>query len=95
MNTFEKDNAFVAPTYARFPLEITGGKGAVLRGNNQKEYIDMGSGIAVNTFGGTARYVCPHIKSSLYLPLCNPCTNALRKNGNEKRIFLQFGSGGK
>lgn len=51
MNTFEKDKHFVAPTYGRFPLEITGGKGAVLKGGDGKEYIDLGSGIAVNTFG--------------------------------------------
>ena len=51
MNTFEKDKQFVAPTYGRFPLEITGGKGAVLQGSDKKEYIDLGSGIAVNTFG--------------------------------------------
>ncbi len=51
MNTFEKDKKFVSPTYGRFPVEITGGKGAILRGNDGKEYIDLGSGIAVNTFG--------------------------------------------
>lgn len=51
MNTFEKDKQFVAPTYGRFPVEITGGKGALLKGSDGKEYIDLGSGIAVNTFG--------------------------------------------
>lgn len=51
MNTFEKDKQFVAPTYGRFPVEITGGKGALLIGSDGKEYIDLGSGIAVNTFG--------------------------------------------
>ncbi len=51
MNTFEKDKAFVAPTYARFPLEIVDGKGSILKGSDGKEYIDLGSGIAVNTFG--------------------------------------------
>lgn len=51
MNTFEKDKSFIAPTYKRFPVEIVGGKGAILKGSDGKEYIDMGSGIAVNTFG--------------------------------------------
>lgn len=51
MNTFEKDKKFVAPTYGRFPVEIVGGKGAILKGSDGKKYIDMGSGIAVNTFG--------------------------------------------
>ena len=51
MNTFEKDKLYVAPTYARFPIEIVSGKGALVKDCNGKEYIDMGSGIAVNTFG--------------------------------------------
>ena len=51
MNTFEKDKKFVAPTYGRFPVEIVGGKGSILQGSDGKEYIDLGSGIAVNTFG--------------------------------------------
>ncbi len=51
MNVFEKDKLFVANTYARFPILIKSGKGSVLCDENGKEYIDMSSGIAVNTFG--------------------------------------------
>ena len=51
MNTFEKDAAYIAPTYQRFPLEIVRGSGALLYGSDGKEYIDLGSGIAVNIFG--------------------------------------------
>ena len=51
MNTKALDAAYVAPTYARFDLEIIGGEGSILYGSDGKEYIDMGSGIAVNTFG--------------------------------------------
>ena len=51
MNTFEKDAAYIAPTYARFPVEIVSGNGSLLTGADGKEYIDLGSGIAVNTFG--------------------------------------------
>ncbi|MCM1365085.1 MAG: aspartate aminotransferase family protein [Faecalibacterium sp.] len=51
MDTKNLDSKYVAHTYARFPVEITGGKGAVITDENGKEYIDMGSGIAVNTFG--------------------------------------------
>ena len=51
MNTKELDKKYVANTYNRFPLEIVSGKGAVLYDENGKEYIDMGAGIAVNTFG--------------------------------------------
>lgn len=51
MDIFEIDKEYVAPTYARFPVNIVKGKGALLWDNNGKEYIDLGSGIAVNSFG--------------------------------------------
>lgn len=51
MNTMEKDKQFVANTYGRFPVTIVSGHGAVAVDENGKEYIDMGSGIGVNSFG--------------------------------------------
>ncbi len=48
---FSLDAKYVAPTYARFPVNIVGGKGSHAWDSNGKKYIDMGSGIAVNTFG--------------------------------------------
>ena len=51
MNTQEKDKKFIAGTYNRFPVTIVSGKGSILTDENGKEYIDMGSGIAVNSFG--------------------------------------------
>ena len=51
MNTFELDSKYIAPTYRRFPVEIVSGKGATAYDVNGKKYIDMGSGIATNTFG--------------------------------------------
>lgn len=50
-NIIEKDKAYVADTYARFPVAITHGKGSVLYGTDGKRYIDMGSGIGVTSFG--------------------------------------------
>lgn len=47
----ELDDAFVAHTYARFPVEIVSGEGSVLTDSNGKEYIDFGSGIGVTAFG--------------------------------------------
>jgi len=46
-----KDAKFLAPTYRRFPLEIVRGKDALCWDECGNEYIDMGSGIAVNSFG--------------------------------------------
>ena len=51
MNTFELDQTYVASTYKRFPVEIVSGKGSLVKDVNGKEYIDMGSGIAVTSFG--------------------------------------------
>ena len=51
MNTKEKDSAYVAHTYARFPVEIAIGKGSEVLGKDGKRYIDMGSGIGVTAFG--------------------------------------------
>jgi len=51
MNVKELDKAYVANTYNRFPLQIAGGKGSVVWDENGKEYIDLGTGIAVNGLG--------------------------------------------
>ncbi len=47
----ELDNKYVANTYARFPVEIVSGKGSIAKDTDGKEYIDMGSGIGVTSFG--------------------------------------------
>lgn len=51
MTTQQSDRQYVAHTYNRFPLEIVGGKGSTVYGADGREYIDLGSGIAVNIFG--------------------------------------------
>ena len=51
MSITEIDKQYVANTYARFPVELVSGKGAILKDSEGKEYIDLGSGIAVNVFG--------------------------------------------
>ena len=51
MSVKQKDSEFIAATYGRFPIVITEGKGSLLKDEDGKEYIDLGTGIAVNTFG--------------------------------------------
>ncbi len=51
MDIKQLDSQYIAGTYARFPLQIVSGKGALLTDEQGSEYIDMASGIAVNTFG--------------------------------------------
>ena len=45
------DKQYVASTYARFPVELVSGKGSIVVDSAGKEYIDLGSGIAVTSFG--------------------------------------------
>ena len=45
------DKEYVAPTYARFPVEIVSGSGSLVCDETGKEYNDMGSGIGVTAFG--------------------------------------------
>ncbi len=51
MNIMEMDRQYIAGTYNRFPLQLVSGKGSLVRDVNGKEYIDLGSGIAVTSFG--------------------------------------------
>ena len=51
MTTKELDSKYIANTYARFPIVLDHGKGSLVWDMEGKEYIDMGSGIAVNAFG--------------------------------------------
>lgn len=51
MTTKELDSKYIANTYARFPIVLEHGKGSLVWDTDGREYIDMGSGIAVNAFG--------------------------------------------
>ena len=47
----ERDAARIAGTYKRFPLEIVSGAGSLVYDESGREYIDLSTGIAVNSFG--------------------------------------------
>lgn len=97
-----RDKAFVAPTYGRFDVELVSGKGVVLCDSDGKEYIDLGAGIAVNTFGAadgewieavTAQLRKVQHTSNLYYT--EPCTLLAEKLCNIsglKKVF--FGNSG-
>jgi len=51
MTTQELTQQYIAPTYARFPVTFARGEGSLLWDDSGREYIDLGSGIAVNTLG--------------------------------------------
>lgn len=50
-NVIDTDKKYIANTYARFPIELVSGKGSIVVDSDGKEYIDLGSGIAVTSFG--------------------------------------------
>lgn len=98
MNIKELDNNYVASTYARFPICITSGKGSIVYDDEGKEYIDLGTGIAVNTFGVaddewiaavTAQLSAVQHTSNLYYS--EPCARlaaALCERTGMKRVFF-------
>ena len=98
MNIKEKDQYYIANTYARFPIEIVSGKGSTVVDSDGKEYIDMGSGIAVNVFGmcddewvsavTEQLTVCQHTSNLYYSEPCVKLAELLcEKNRYEKSVF--------
>ena len=53
MQTKQIDQTYIAGTYARFDVALVSGSGSLLYDENGKSYIDLGTGIAVNTFGAS------------------------------------------
>ena len=102
MNIFEKDKTYVAGTYGRFPLQLVRGKGCFAWDENGKEYIDLGSGIAVNSFGYaddewmaavTAQLgALPHTSNLYYTGPCANLAEELCKRTGMKKVF--FGNSG-
>lgn len=103
MNLKDKDKAYIASTYNRFPVEVVSGKGSILKDENGKEYIDMGSGIGVTAFGIaddewqaaiTAQIAKVQHTSNLYYT--EPCANLAEKlclkTGMKKVFFSNSGA---
>lgn len=65
--TIEKFNSHVAQSYGRYPLAMKKGQGRRCVDENGKEYIDLGSGIGVNSLGFCdekwADAVCSQVRS--------------------------------
>lgn len=97
-NIFELDHNYIAQTYSRFPLAFISGKGSKLFTEDGKEYIDFGSGIAVNIFG-----ICDekwknavieqlgkiqHTSNLYYSDPCTKLAEVLCKKTGMKRVFF-------
>ncbi|MCI6574921.1 MAG: aminotransferase class III-fold pyridoxal phosphate-dependent enzyme [Arcanobacterium sp.] len=50
-NARDLTERYITHTYGRFPLTITSGQGSIIRDDAGREYIDLGTGIAVNGLG--------------------------------------------
>lgn len=98
MSITENDKKYVANTYARFPVELVNGKGAILKDSSGKEYIDLGSGIAVNIFGVAddewqkavthQLSVLPHTSNLYYSEPCSTLAELLCERTGMKKVFF-------
>lgn len=99
----ETDKQYVAATYNRFPIEIVSGEGSIVRDSSGKEYIDMGSGIGVTSFGiadsewkkaVTAQLDAVQHMSNLYYT--EPCADLAKelctRTGLKKVFFANSGA---
>ena len=101
-NTMQLDKTYIAGTYARFPVELAGGKGSLAWDVNGKEYIDLGSGIAVNGFGISDDIwlkavteqlgKLPHASNLYYTEPCARLAEMLCQRTGMKKVF--FGNSG-
>ena len=103
MTVFEKDKAYVAGTYNRFPVAVVSGKGSILVGEDGREYIDLTSGIGVTAFGiadekWQAAVIeqigkVQHTSNLFYTTPCADLAEMLcRKTGMKKVFFSNSGA---
>ena len=102
MAIFEKDKEYIAGTYARFPVELSEGNGSLIYGEDEKEYIDLASGIAVNTFGmaddewveavTVQASMLGHTSNLYYTKPCADLAQMLCERTGMKKVF--FGNSG-
>ncbi len=98
MSVMQLDRTYVAGTYRRFPVEIVSGKGSLVTDVNGKEYIDMGSGIAVTSFGVADDewiraveeqiHLVQHMSNLYYTAPCAKLAEALCLRTGMKKVFF-------
>ena len=98
MTIKELDAQYIAPTYARFPVCLVKGKGSVVYDDCGKEYIDLTTGIAVNTFGySDEEWVCAvqeqlaklqHTSNLYYSEPCAKLAQVLCERTGLKKVFF-------
>ena len=102
MNIIQTDHQYVAGTYKRFPVALVRGKGARAWDDEGREYIDLGSGIAVNCLGyGDEQWKnavkaqldeLPHASNLYQTQPCAQLAQMLCERTGMKKVF--FGNSG-
>ncbi len=92
------DKEYVANTYGRFDLELAYGKGSLVYDTEGKEYIDLATGIAVNTFGiADNSWIeavieqlnkCQHTSNLYYSEPCARLAKMLCQRTGAKKVFF-------
>ena len=99
----ELDKEYIAPTYKRYPVCFTEGRGSLIYDEDGKRYIDLGSGIAVNIFGAADEKWQEAVKTQIgrlqhmsNLYYTEPCVKAAEllceKSGMSKVFFGNSGA---
>ena len=98
MNVNALDREYILGTYSRFPLTLTKGEGSLMYDDKGKEYIDLGSGIAVNIFGISDREwanavtnqltTLQHTSNLYYSEPCAKLAEALCKATGMSKVFF-------
>ena len=101
-NSKNIDKQYVANTYARFDVEIVAGNGSRVYDENGREYIDLATGIAVNTFGVSDKEWIEavtnqlgkfqHVSNLYYSEPCATLAKMLCERTGAKKVF--FGNSG-
>lgn len=98
MTIKETDKQYVANTYGRFDVALVRGNGAYLYDEEGKEYVDLGGGIAVNTFGAAdSEWVAAvtrqlmtvqHTSNLYYTKPCAKLAEMLCERTGMKKVFF-------
>ena len=98
MSLRDLDSLYIAPTYKRFPVALVRGEGSLAWDEDGKEYIDLGSGIAVNIFGyGDEKWkqavtaqldALPHSSNLYHTEPCGKLAKMLCERTGMKKVFF-------
>ena len=97
-DTKSLDREYIVPTYKRYDVNIVRGSGALLYDEAGKEYVDMGAGIATNSFGACDPVWIAAVEEQLgkiqhasnlyYTDPCAKLAELLCKKTGMKKVFF-------